>query len=183
MRLFNKKTAMHVGVLARCALSTALLLTSVAQAQPKAIAPGLWENKVSSPELDAGRAQMEAQMAKMSPAQRTQMEKMMASNGAMMGKDGAAKICITSEMAKADPTAGATREGCTQNLSWSGNTAKMELSCKDGTKGKGEFVYASDKAYSGWIEAQGKSGQAGRMTITAQWLGADCGAVKPIKRQ
>ncbi len=162
----------------------ALLLTpcALALAQPKAVAPGLWENKVSSPEMDAARAQMNAQMASMPAAQRAQMEKMMAGNGAMMGKDGAAKICISPEMAKADPSAGAAPEGCKHNVSWSGNTAKMEFSCKDGAQGKGEFVYASDKAYSGWLETQEKTGKASRMTIAANWVAADCGAVKPIKR-
>jgi Protein of unknown function (DUF3617) len=159
-----------------------LLCSTTAIAQPKVIAAGLWENKVSSPELDAARAQMEAQMASMPAAQRAQMEKMMAANGAMMSKDGASKVCITPEMAKADPSAGSTPEGCRQNLSWSGNTAKMEFSCKDGAQGKGEFTYASDKAYSGWIESQGKSAKPSRMTVSAKWLGADCGAVKPFKR-
>ena len=158
-----------------------LLFSTTAIAQPKAIAVGLWENKISSPELDAARAQMDAQMASMPAAQRAQMEKMMAGNGAMMSKDGASKVCITPEMAKSEPSAGATPEGCKQNLSWSGNTAKMAFSCKDGTQGKGEFIYASDKAYSGWIEFQGKSTKASRITISAKWLAADCGAVKPIK--
>lgn len=153
-----------------------------AMAQPKSVAAGLWETKASSPELDAARAQMNAQMANMPAAQRAQMEKMMTGNGAMMSKDGATKVCITPEMAKADPSAGTTPEGCKQNLSWSGNTARMEFSCKDGAQGRGEFVYASDKAYSGWIESQGKSTRTSRMTISAKWLAADCGGVKPFKR-
>ncbi len=159
-----------------------LLFSANAMAQPKQIAAGLWENKISSPELDAARAQMDAEMANMPAAQRAQMEKMMAGNGAMMSKGGASKVCITPEMAKADPSAGSTPEGCKQNLSWSGNTAKMEFSCKDGAQGKGEFIYSSDKAYSGWIESQGKSAKPSRMTISAKWLAADCGALKPLKR-
>lgn len=164
-------------------LAASMLLGSApALAQPKVIAAGLWENRASSPELDAARAQMEAQMASMPAAQRAQMEKMMAGNGTMMSKDGALKVCITPEMAKADPSAGAAPEGCKRNLSWSGNTAKMEFSCKDGAQGRGEFIYASDKAYSGWIESQSKASKASRMTVTARWVAADCGAVKPIKR-
>jgi Protein of unknown function (DUF3617) len=182
MPLLSKITPTSLNMLRTCLMVAIVFNTKGAMAQPKAIAPGLWENKISSPELNAGRAQMEAQMAKMPPAQRAQMEEMMAKNGAMMSKDGATKVCVSPEMAKANPSAGATPEGCKQDLSWSGNTAKMEFSCKDGAQGKGEFVYASDKAYSGWVEAQGKSGKVGRMTITAKWVASDCGAVKPLKR-
>jgi hypothetical protein len=152
------------------------------QAQPRAVAPGLWENKISSPEMAAARAQMDAQLSKMPPDQRAQMEKAMAGGGMKMGKDGATQICITPEMAKADPNAGMAREGCTHAVSWSGNVAKMSFSCKGGESGTGEFNYASDKAYSGWVETRGKSGKAMKMTIEAKWLAASCGEVKPIAR-
>ncbi len=182
MRAISISASLRLSRVASLLAALFLWVAPPALAQPKAIAAGLWENKASSPELDAARAQMNAQMANMPAAQRAQMEKMMSGNGAMMSKDGATKVCITAEMAKADPSAGATPEGCKQNLIWSGNTARMDFSCKDGAQGRGEFVYASDKAYSGWIESQGKSTKISRMTISAKWLADDCGTVKPIKR-
>ena len=158
------------------------IFPAITQAQPKAVAPGLWESTLTNPEMASAMAQMNAEMAKMPPAQRAQMEKMMSANGGGMGKNGATRVCLTPEMVKTDPSASMARPGCTHKMSWSGNTAQMEFSCQNGEKGRGEFVYASDKAYSGWIEAQGKSIKPARMTIESKWVGADCGEVKPIKR-
>ncbi len=163
-----------------------LMLSGLAQAQSRPIAPGLWETRVQSPEMEAIRSQMQAALAGLPPAQRAEMEKMMGQQGFQMAAGGGARLCISPEMARLDPTAVAAREGCRQTVAWSGQVARVEYSCQSGQttqKGRGEFTYLNDKAYSGWMENPGLDGRPMRVTMQAQWLGADCGDIKPLRRQ
>ena len=94
------------------ALTTALLLTGVlapAQAQVQKMRPGLWEHSVAmksqSGEMEAAMAQMQKSMASMTPAQRKQMEQMLAQQGVAMGPGGSTttvKVCISPEQADLD---------------------------------------------------------------------------------
>ena len=78
----------------------ALWLAATASAQQ--IKPGLWENTSQmGGAMGAPMAQMQQQMASMPPAQRKQMEAMLAQQGIRMDAQGVtSKVCITKEMAE-----------------------------------------------------------------------------------
>ena len=66
---------MRIPSLIACGLLAAACLPASAQSMK----PGLWEihNKMQGGEMDAAMAQMQQQLAQMSPAERKQMEAMM----------------------------------------------------------------------------------------------------------
>ena len=113
------------------ALTTALLLTGAlapAQAQVQKMRPGLWEHSVAmksqSGEMEAAMAQMQKSMASMTPAQRKQMEQMLAQQGVAMGPGGSTttvKVCISPEQADLDRIP--PQEGCTQTVNRTGPNA------------------------------------------------------------
>jgi len=128
------------------------LLSSVAHAQ--STKPGLWEinQKVGgNPEMDKAMAEMQQQLASMPPAQRKQMEQMMAAQGVKLGQGGgmSVQVCVTPEMA-AQQEVPVQKEGdCTTKVqSRSGNTMKVAFSCKNPpSSGEGTYVFRGDTGY------------------------------------
>ncbi len=164
------------------------LLSSVAHAQ--STKPGLWEinQKVGgNPEMDKAMAEMQQQLASMPPAQRKQMEQMMAAQGVKLGQGGgmSVHVCVTPEMA-AQQEVPVQKEGdCTTKVqSRSGNTMKVAFSCKNPpSSGEGTYVFRGDTGYD--MKMLVKTTEGGKpvtttMEGTGRWLGADCGKVKPI---
>ena len=164
------------------------LLSSVAHAQ--STKPGLWEinQKVGgNPEMDKAMAEMQQQLASMPPAQRKQMEQMMAAQGVKLGQGGgmSVQVCVTPEMA-AQQEVPVQKEGdCTTRVqSRSGNTMKVAFSCKNPpSSGEGTYVFRGDTGYD--MKMLVKTTEGGKpvtttMEGTGRWLGADCGKVKPI---
>ncbi|MCD6665391.1 MAG: DUF3617 domain-containing protein [Hydrogenophaga sp.] len=164
------------------------LLSSVAHAQ--STKPGLWEinQKVGgNPEMDKAMAEMQQQLASMPPAQRKQMEQMMAAQGVKLGQGGgmSVQVCVTPEMA-AQQEVPVQKEGdCTTKVqSRSGNTMKVAFSCKNPpSSGEGTYVFRGDTGYD--MKMLVKTTEGGKpvtttMEGTGRWLGADCGNVKPI---
>ncbi len=162
-------------------------------AHAQSIKPGLWEQSVvmksSSGELEKGMARMQAEMAKMSPEQRKQMEQMMGQRGIGMSPGGGQqiKLCITPEMASRLELP-ASDGKCTQTVTQrSGNSFKATFECAGPptTRGQSDMTLKSDTAYSGRsvVETTVK-GKPERMDmdISARWLSASCGEIKPIKR-
>ena len=152
-------------------------------------APGLWEHtfsmKSQGGEMEKGMAEMQKQMAAMTPEQRKQVEQMMASRGVGMGAQGTTvKVCVTPEDA-ARKTEPKFREGCTQQIvQRSANTMKVKFECTkpQPMSGEGEMTFMSDKAYTGkstvTSQVNGKPQQM-NMEMAGKWLAADCGDVKP----
>jgi len=147
--------------------------------------PGLWEMSTQMPENPAAQQQM----AKMSPAERKQMEKLMAQQGIqMVGNLLIDKVCITPEMANKDiaqemakSTASSQKANCTTSSSPRvGNTLTSSFTCdsKPPFTGKVEMTFQSDTAYSMKMHVV-----RGEQTLdsqgSGQWLSADCGKVKP----
>lgn len=164
------------------------LLSSVAHAQ--STKPGLWEinQKVGgNPEMDKAMAEMQQQLASMPPAQRKQMEQMMAAQGVKLGQGGgmSVQVCVTPEMA-AQQEVPVQKEGdCTTKVqSRSGNTMKVAFSCKNPpSSGEGTYVFRGDTGYD--MKMLVKTTEGGKpvtttMEGTGRWVGADCGKVKPI---
>jgi hypothetical protein len=167
-------------------LAAALLAaTGIAlPAHAQQLEPGLWEVTTRGGGMDAAMAQMQEQMAGMTPQQRQMMQQMMAGQGvAMGGRPNAVRVCIGPEQAaRAEPPA---EPGCRHEVLQRGEgVLKVRFAC-DGpppSRGEGEYKIAGPRAYSGRmiVELQ-QDGAPQRMEMTqeARWIGADCGALQP----
>ncbi len=155
--------------------------------------PGLWENKQISMVVDgrdmnaqmaAAQAQMQKELAKLTPDERKQMQAMMSkASGGMMSQQGVMRICISPAMAtKNNPM---LENGCEPvKLSRSGNKTNFEINCtKNGrtTVGKGESTNSNDTVTTRtdmtMTDAQGRHTM--QMESQMKYLGADCQDVKP----
>ena len=171
---------------------TAVLIAALAlPASAQTMKPGLWEvtSKMGgSAEMDQAMAQMQQQRANMPPAQRKMMDDMLAKQGigAGSGVGGfSAKLCITKEMAERNEMPMQHRGDCKTTISdKSSKGMKMAYTCTNPpSSGDGQFTFNGDSAYTMKMNinssVQGKS-QAMTLDGSGKFLGADCGAVKPI---
>lgn len=174
-----------------CSCMLLALLATSANAQK--ITPGLWEHTVTMKsrggEMEAAMAQMQEQLARMTPEQRKQMEAMMGGQGMgmMAGKPTTVRTCITAEQAARDEMAPPDKQ-CTQvSKERSGKTLRIKFACEGERKGtaEGEFTMDSDKAHHGRLVmetvAQGRP-QRVEMEQSGRWVSADCGDIKPRTR-
>lgn len=167
------------------ALAATLCLPVAAQA----LKPGLWEmsNKMDNPQMNQAMAEMQKQLAAMPPAQRKQMEEMMAKQGVKMGSGAGggmtAQICMTQEMAERGDVPMQQNCKVTQQ-SRSGNTTKLAYACTNPpSSGEGTFTYHGPEAYSSRMVVKTVvQGKAETMTVegSGKWLKADCGNLKPM---
>jgi len=155
---------------------------------------GLWEIHVIKQTMDghdmtqqmaAAQAQMQEQMAKMSPAQRKQMEQ-------MMGKQANAtpnvhRICVSREMAARDkPMVSADSKCEPTKYSRSGNKVTFEMNCAPdhGRKmtGKGESINSGDTITSrmDMVMTDDKGQHTMQTESQMKFLGTDCQGVKPV---
>jgi hypothetical protein len=172
-----------------CASAMALTALSVgAQTQ----APGLWEHVVSmkSPggEMENAMAEMQKQMAAMSPGQRRQMEQMMSSRGVTLGAQGTTvKVCVTQEQAARPAEARLGGDCKQQDVQRSGNSMTFRFECTrpEALIGEGDITFPSDKAYTGKTRVTRRAGdkpQQMTMEMSGKWLSADCGDIKPVAK-
>jgi hypothetical protein len=172
----------------------AALLVGAPAVGAQSIKPGLWEmqHKMGgSPQMDQAMAQMQQQMAAMSPAQRKQMEAMLGQQGVTMPAPGAGggmalKVCITPDMAARSELPSQSEGQCTSTVtSRSGNTLKMRFVCQNPpSTGEGTYTFSGDTAYTmKMVMTTTRQGKPESMTMDGQgkWLAAGCGAVKPIQ--
>lgn len=173
-------------------LFSAIFLTATAHAQ--SIKPGLWEMNQKmggNAQMDQAMAQMQQQMAGMSPAQRKQMEDMLAKQGMSMPTAGAGggmavKVCITPEMAAKQDMPMQGDGDCTSTVtSRSASALKMNFVCKKPpSSGEGTYTFSGDTAYTmKMVMNTTHQGKPQTTTIDGQgkWLSASCGSVKPLK--
>jgi hypothetical protein len=154
---------------------------------------GLWEvrptkqvvdGKDMTAQMAAAQAQMQEQLAKMSPAQREQMQKMM--GGQKLPTGGAQRMCISAEMAAQDKPAMPPDAQCEPvKFQRSGNKTTFEINCTangNTTVGTGESVTNGDTVTSRMDMTI--SNAQGRHTMQTEsqmkYLGADCQGVKPM---
>ena len=170
-------------VLAGCALACASLPAAAQQ-----LKPGLWEisSSTSNPQLNQAMAQMQQQLATMPPAQRKQMEEMMAKQGVRTGGGAsggmAVRTCLTQEAAERSDMP--LQDGCqVTSQQRSGNTMTMAFSCANPpSSGEGRVTFASPVAYSSSMTVRTTvAGRTETMTVegAGKWLQADCGNVRP----
>jgi hypothetical protein len=174
-----------------------LLLCSLAfgaAAHAQSTKPGLWEvtqKMGGNPEMDQAMAQMQQQMAGMSPAEKKMMQDMLAKQGMTMPTPGAGggmalKVCITPEMAARQDMPVQTEGDCTTTItSRSANSLQMNFACKNPpSTGEGTYTFISDTAYTmKMLMKTSRQGKPVSTTLDGQgkWLAASCGAVKPLK--
>ena len=175
-------------------LAAALVLVACA-AGAQTLKPGLWEvsHKMQTSGDAKGQdrmAQMNEQMAKMSPEQRKKVEEMMGKNGAKAGSGGPGggvnvRICMTKEMVERNELPAQQGDCKTTQQSRSGNTMKMAFSCsKPPSSGEGQVTFVSPEAYtSKMVMTSMASGKPQKIDMegSGKWLGADCGSIKPIE--
>nr|MDP2190155.1 DUF3617 domain-containing protein [Rhodoferax sp.] len=171
----------------------ALLAVAALPAMAQSTKPGLWEinNKMGgSAEMDKAMAQMQQQMASMPPAQRKQMEDMMAKQGMSMGAGAgggiSVKVCMTKEMVERNEMPPPQQGDCKSTASPRvGNTQKISFSCtQPPSTGEGQITYAGNEAYTmKMVTTTTVKGKPEKMTMegSGKWLSADCGAIKPKK--
>jgi len=180
------KHRLTILALLACAAGTGL----PAAAQTPNIKPGLWElnNRVSSsdPQMQSAMSEMQKQLANMSPEQRQSLQQLMDRNGVQfkLGAGGAlqSRVCMTREMIERRqfPVQDGT---CTQNVTPVSSTRmQVAFSCtRPRASGQGELVMESETSYRGrvTIRSEERSGTVD-MDVNGKWLGADCGAVRPV---
>lgn len=179
------------------ALTVAALLPGAAflsHAQVQKMRPGLWEHSVTmksqSGQMEAAMAQAQKSLAELPPAQRRQMEEMLAQQGVGLGgKPTTVKVCVTPEQADLDRLP-PVQDGCTHKVQrTSPTTFSMAFSCpaaqgQPASSGSGTMTMGSPTAYTGRYKLQtqtdGKPEQVD-MEQAGRWLSADCGAIKPVR--
>ena len=173
-------------LLAACVLAAACL-----PATAQTMKPGLWEihNKmVGNAEMDQAMAQMQKELAGMSPEERKQMEAMMARQGIRLatpsaGGGMAVQMCMTKEMVERNEMP--VQDGCRTTLNQrSGNTLKHAFTCTNPpSSGEGTVTFSGSEGYTSKMTMRSVS--AGKTETTTmesrgKWLKADCGNVKPM---
>lgn len=176
----------------RFQLAAAFVLSLPLLATAQGVKPGLWEvtQKIGgNPKADAAMAQMQQQMAAMSPQQRKMMEDMLAKQG--MSMPGAAagggmgmRYCLTPEMAARNEPPPAADGKCTSKVTHrSASEMKMTFQCTEPpSSGDSTIRFQGDGAYSSITNVTTQvAGKPERATIegSARWVSANCGAVKP----
>ena len=169
-------------------LACGVLAAACLPVSAQTMKPGLWEihNKVDNADMGNAMAEMQKQMAQMSPQERKQMEAMLAQQGVKMapsaGGGMAMQMCMTKEMVERNDVP--MQDGCrmTQNQR-SGNTQKVAFTCTNPpSSGEGQFTFTSPEAYSSKMTVKtvvaGKT-ETTTMDTAGKWLKADCGNLKP----
>lgn len=180
-------------------LSACMLAALPAQAQPAAGKPGLWEVRTTKQvvngqdmlgQMQAMQAQMAAAMKNMPPEQRKMMQAKMGQSGIDM-QAGAARLCLTADhLAQQHPASAQIPEGVScepHQISRSGNTQHFATRCRqrDGSTidVRGTSTTVSEIEHRNEVTVKTTGGpRPGTMETagTLKWLGADCGAVKPL---
>lgn len=169
----------------------AALAVAASAAGAQNLKPGLWDvsHKMQSASAKQGMGALDQQLANMPPAQRKQVEAMMAKQGVQPGSGSPAggmsmKICLTREMVERNEISGQQGDCKTTQQSRSGNTLKTAYTCtRPPTSGVTEVTFVGTEAYRMKMAAtttvNGRSEKV-EMEGAGKWLGADCGTVKPF---
>lgn len=147
------------------------------------IKPGLWE--VQSERLVDGKPMpdMAQRMKDMPPEARARMEALMKARGS--GIEGGLKICHTKESLDQGRWHDAQTRCKTDFGTRTGSVWKWHSSCGEPTASEtdGEVTFTNPENYtvktSMTMTMKGQA-RTSQMTMTAKWLGSDCGAVKPF---
>jgi len=147
--------------------------------------PGLWQIHIDSEINGKKPPDMAERMKNMSPETRKRAEAAMKQQGVDASDSGGRKVCYGREMIEQGRWA-EQPNGCKTDYSTrTPSLWKWHSSCpKMGFEGDGEAIFPDSENYvvksSGVITDEGKANTT-RSTITAKWLSADCGDIKPLE--
>lgn len=172
----------------RLLLMLAALAAAHASAQ-QSVKPGLWElhNKVKTGNAQTDQAVTAAlaQLAALPPAQRAQMEAMMAQNGISMPKaagDGGLTLtaCVTPEMAARKELPLNQKGKCSSTQEPVAGGMNVSFTCTDpASSGSGQIRFNGDQAYTMTMNVTNNSGtgpQNATVESTGRWLSDNCPA-------
>lgn len=154
--------------------------------------PGWWEIKtqVNSPggEMERAMAQMQKELARMSPEQRQMVEQSMARQGVGLAPDGqpmSARICVSKDMAQRRQVPIQRQGNCTEKHgAVSKGKMKSSFTCtQPPATGEAETTFDGDAAYTMTMRTSTTvSGKQQHMTLrsSGRWVSADCGAIQPV---
>lgn len=172
------------------ALAAAVLaIPCLCAAESAPLRPGLWEMKMQHDGGDesAKMREMQEQLKNMPPEQRKMVEGMMKQQGVSVEGGGNFKVCMTKESLDADAWHQQQQRdsGCKTRTTKSGNVWKFHSSCPapQASETDGEATFVSDTRYT--MKSTTTLDEGGRkkthtMSGNANWLGADCGDIKPM---
>lgn len=161
-------------------------LGGAVSAHAQMLRPGLWELTTSQMEVEGKPLPdlqvMLGQLRNLPPEQRAMMEQVLAKQGITVGGNGI-RSCLTPEQVRTnDIPLQDPQSGCTQRITErNGNVWKFSFTCPK-AQGAGQATFLNDREFTtqvaGTFNTSGVT-QKGSMNTRAQWLGADCGSVKP----
>jgi hypothetical protein len=184
------RTASRLSISIGAGLLLLVAASGAAQTAPPTppIKPGLWLiHMTQEGEGMANMAEMDAQMKKMPPEARKQVEAMMKQHGVDIASPGDLKICLNKDSLAQGWQGGAPNARCkTDYAVRSGNTWQFHQSCPDPhpseTDGEASFTSAEQYAVkTTTTTAMGGQMKTMKMTAVSKWLGADCGDIKPVQ--
>jgi hypothetical protein len=169
--------------------TAAAVLAFALPAGAQTMKPGLWEmnNKMSGGQMDHAMAEMQKQLAQMSPEERKQMQAAMAQHGVKMmpgaaGGGMVVQMCMTRDMVERNDVP--MEKGCTSTQQKkSGNRIQYAFSCSNPpSSGEGEVSFTPETYTSRSSIKAVVDGKPETMTMqgTGRWLKANCGDVKPM---
>ena len=148
------------------------------------IKPGLWQ--IHSEREVNGQKMPDAseRMKNLSPEKRAQIEAIMKQHGVTSGAGGMGQVCYTRETLARSPWAGVETDCKAAFSDRSASLWKWHTSCpKSGYEADGEAIFPDHENYTVKSTSVSKIGDQVRnfrTTITAKWLGADCGGLAPL---
>ncbi|MYN41929.1 DUF3617 family protein [Duganella sp. FT109W] len=167
----------------------ALAVLTAIQAQAQTIKPGLWElnSKVRTGNAQTDQAVSAAlsQLAALPPAQRAQVESMMAQNGVSVpqaGADGSLRVtaCVTPAMAARRELPLGQQGKCSAQQTPVAGGVDVTFSCTDpASSGSGQVRMQGDSAYTASLQVTNNSGtgpQQATVESSGRWLAASCPA-------
>jgi hypothetical protein len=162
-------------------------VTAAAADPAPPIRPGLWESRPIETLMD-GQPLPKAppiDLQQLPPQVRAQMQKQMQAQGIELGAGGSVKHCISADMLKRQDW-GQAQGGCQiTTQSHEGNTWRWQGRCQQPPgQMQGSTRFNGDTAYLSEVKMTTQRGgktQVMQSRVEARWLGADCGAVRPLQ--
>ncbi len=183
------RTFLTVAALLACSLAPAL-----AQNRPIDVRTGLWEfstrrEMTGMPKMPEMPAIPPAALARMPPAQRSQLEAALKARRNAGSGNHVSRVCVTAAALRKGPAFGMSPElNCrrTRNVSTARGWHVQEVCRPDGRKQIVDINYqvVTREAIEGTVNIAMREGARDitmKQATRGRWLGPDCGDVKPIE--